>query len=138
MGTVRWPRVFLGGLVFFLVATAGEIVWSLAASSQLETPMAGDQGAMQTGAMAAHILWNLVVGVLAVWLYAAIRPRYGPGVRTALRAGVAVWIFVHATFALAASTLGFLSPELMAWSAAWGLVETLAATVAGAWVYREP
>jgi hypothetical protein len=55
--------------------------------------------------MAAHLLWGFVVGIAAIWLYAAIRPRYGPGAATALRAGFAVWLFVHATFSLAATSM---------------------------------
>ncbi len=53
--------------------------------------------------MAAHLLWGFVVAIAAIWLYAAIRPRYGPGPATALRAGFVVWLFVHATFSLAAA-----------------------------------
>ena len=69
--------------------------------------------------------------------HAAIRPRYGPGAVTALRAGFAVWLFVHATFSLAAGTMGLLPEKIMLISAAWSLPETLVATLAGAWLYRE-
>jgi hypothetical protein len=138
MGKIHWPRVVLGGLTFLVVAAAGEIIWGLVASSQLEAVISENPDAIQPPAMAAHVIWNLVIGIAAVWLYASIRPRYGPGVPTALRAGLVVWILAHATFALGASILGFFPATLMVWGAAWGLVETLAATLAGAWVYREP
>ena len=36
-------------------------------------------------------VWGFLVGILAIWLYAAIRPRYGAGSKTALYAGAAVW-----------------------------------------------
>ena len=35
---------------------------------------------------------NLAGGVWAMWLHAAIRPRYGPGAKTAVIAGLAWWI----------------------------------------------
>lgn len=34
---------------------------------------------------------DLAMGIWAIWLYAAIRPRYGPGPRTAIIAGFAWW-----------------------------------------------
>src|SRR5207249_3963498 len=37
------------------------------------------------------LAWGFLVGIFAVWLYAAIRPRYGAGPKTALCAGAAVW-----------------------------------------------
>src|SRR5262249_22206685 len=38
---------------------------------------------------------TFLLGFTAVWLYAAIRPRFGAGPRTALIAGVAVWVLAH-------------------------------------------
>jgi hypothetical protein len=34
---------------------------------------------------------TFVLGILAVWTYAAIRPRFNAGPKTALCAGLAVW-----------------------------------------------
>ncbi len=48
-----------------------------------------------------------------------------------------MWLFVHATFSLAAGAMDLLPAMLMLVSAAWSLPVTLAATVAGAWLYRE-
>lgn len=33
---------------------------------------------------------------IRIWLYAAIRPRYGPGPRTAIIAGFAMWLITSA------------------------------------------
>lgn len=38
------------------------------------------------------LVLNGVEGIVAVWLYAVIRPRYGPGPKTALLAGFTVWL----------------------------------------------
>ena len=43
------------------------------------------------GALLMFLAWGFLVGIFAVWLYAAIRPRYGAGPKTALCAGAAVW-----------------------------------------------
>jgi len=39
-----------------------------------------------------YVLLTIVGGVFAPWLYAAIRPRYGPGPKTAAIAGFACWV----------------------------------------------
>src|SRR5205823_11963536 len=55
-----------------------------AAISALGRQMGGAQLAM-------FIASGFLIGILAIWLYAAIRPRYGAGPKTALCAGLAVW-----------------------------------------------
>lgn len=47
---------------------------------------------MTGGAIAASVITWLVMGVLLVWLYAAMRPRFGPGFKTAAYAGLVIWI----------------------------------------------
>ena len=37
--------------------------------------------------LGSFVIWGLFVGIFPVWLYAAIRPRYGAGLKTALGAG---------------------------------------------------
>ena len=44
----------------------------------------------------AFAVWGLVVGILVVWLYAAMRPRLGAGPKTALCAGLLIWVTVYA------------------------------------------
>src|SRR6266699_5485447 len=50
------------------------------------------QAMMTSSAMISNIVMDFVLGVLLVWTYAAIRPRFGPGVRTAIYAAVLFWI----------------------------------------------
>jgi uncharacterized membrane protein YagU involved in acid resistance len=121
-----------------LVANVLEMLYGFATREQWEAFMKSANMQMRPASMVAHLVWSFVVGIAAIWLYAAIRPRYGPGPATAARAGLAVWLFVHATFALATVALGFFPAWLMAIGAAWALVETILATLAGAAVYREP
>jgi len=48
------------------------------------------------GQMVSLLTFGLVFivayAIVAVWLYAAIRPRYGAGPRTALISGIVVWL----------------------------------------------
>lgn len=42
--------------------------------------------------LAFLVIVNIAMGMWAMWLYAAIRPRYGPGPKTATVAGFAWWV----------------------------------------------
>ena len=80
-------------------------------------------------------LWGFAAGIAAVWLYAAIRPRYGAGAGTAARAGVAVWFFTWLLSMVAMQNMGVfpIAPVPLVWT----LVECIVATAAGAWLYKE-
>lgn len=87
--------------------------------------------------MAFYVVGGFAVGILAVWLYAAVRPRLGAGPGTAVKVGLVVWAlgWVWMTVPMA---LGGLAP----WSLAGitliaALIELPVATVAGAWLYKE-
>lgn len=136
MGRINWRRVILGGALAAVVTNVIEGLLTVVMREQFEAAMK-NMKAPAGGVMAAHLLWSLVIAVATIWLYAAIRPRYGPGPATALRAGFAVWLFVHATFSLAAGSMELLPKNILLMSLAWSLPQTLVATLAGAWAYRE-
>src|SRR5712692_2211367 len=81
---------------------------------------------------------GLVYGILMVWLYAAIRPRYGAGPKTAVWAGLAVWVagvlLPNAVFMGAA---GLFPASLTVMTTAAGIVELVVAALAGAALYKE-
>lgn len=131
-------RVVLGGIVAALVVNAGELLLGLLLKREYEVAMRM-LGVRVTSRAALYlpIAWSLVVGILSIWLYAAIRPRYGPGAPTAVRAALAVWALTTLTFAIVMASLGLFPPRLMAFSTAWSLVETTVAVLAGAALYRE-
>jgi hypothetical protein len=86
------------------------------------------------------VIWNILgflAGIAAVWLYAAIRPRFSPGAKTAVIAGIAVWFISRFLGALAEMNMGIYSQKLIMTGLVWGLVEIAIATVVGAWVYKE-
>ena len=78
----------------------------------------------------------LMLGISTMWLYAAIRPRYGSGPRTAAVAGFALWFYggvVDAFWAaMGAVPLGALVGPVAA-----NLPIALVAAVVGAWPYKE-
>jgi hypothetical protein len=80
---------------------------------------------------------DFIVGILTVWLYAAIRPRYGPGPKTAIYAGLTVWFLAYLRSRLGLVALGVFSTGLMAFAVLWAFVEMILASLAGAWLYKE-
>jgi len=66
-----------------------------------------------------------------------IRPRFGPGVKTAIIAGLVGWFCVYFYAGILNGTLFGVPPPLMFAGLVWGLVEYVIGAIAGAWLYRE-
>jgi hypothetical protein len=83
-------------------------------------------------------LLGIVTGIALIWIYAAIRPRLGAGVKTAVYAGVIVWIVgvlvPNVSFML---VTGLFAKHLALYTTAGGLVEAVAGAIAGAALYKE-
>ncbi len=135
MGKINWGRVFLCGLV------AG-LLWSLLSLTPLVL-VGGDLisavprlAAPSRGLFVFSFLVNLVMGTWAMWLYAAIRPRYGPGLQTAAVAGFAWWVM----YSLAKANwgpFGLVSTRALAYLLAASLPALVVTAVIGAWPYEE-
>ena len=92
---------------------------------------------ISAGVMVLHLAGGFLYGFFAIWLYAAIRPRYGPGPKTAVCAGAALWFIGYLMVILALASLDLFPARLLYIPAAVGLVELVAATLLGAWLYKE-
>lgn len=82
------------------------------------------------------ILLDFVVGVLLVWVYAAILPRFGAGLGTALKAGLAGW-FLASVLSGALSVQGVMPLGVMIITILVLLVEYPIAVVIGAKFYSQ-
>lgn len=81
---------------------------------------------------------GLVGGLVLMWIYVAIRPRFGGGVGTAIMAGVAVWVVGSLIPNLSFMWFGGLfSKHLTAFTTAGALGEIVIGAVAGAALYKE-
>jgi hypothetical protein len=91
---------------------------------------------MTTSAMVSYIVMDLVLGIALVWTYAAIRPRFGPGVKTAVYVAVLFWVLAG-VFLSGYMHMGMMSTGLW-WTFAFiGLVNFLLSAWAGAYLYSE-
>ncbi len=139
MGNINVGRVILGGLLAGLVVNIGETILNLfvVARGMEDALKARNLPPPGGGAIGGFVLLAFLLGIATVWLYAAIRPRFGPGAGTAAIAGLAVWFFAYLYGGLGQELLGFFPAGLTMVTLLWGLVEIVLGAVAGGWVYRE-
>jgi hypothetical protein len=86
-------------------------------------------------------LWALMCaayGIGSVWIYAAIRPCFGAGPKTALLAGGCTWCVGKGTVALDLVALGLLPGGILLGQLLGGLVGIVGGALAGAALYRDP
>lgn len=92
---------------------------------------------MMTGSMiAAYVIMDFVIGILLVWLYAAMRPRFGPGPKTAIYGAIYIWLVFGVAY------LGYLFNGMMSgttWTMASviALINVTLASWVGARIYSE-
>jgi hypothetical protein len=91
MTRINTGRVVLGGLAAGLVFNIVDAVINglilTADFADNATRLGLDPAAMEApAAIAAWVVVDFLLGLLAVWTYAAMRPRFGPGPKTAILA----------------------------------------------------
>lgn len=139
MAGINIARWLAGGV------TAGIVLWMLegAASmfymTEMETALAAHGLGVEMGGttLALSMLVSLIVGLTMIFFYAAIRPRFGPGPRTAVIVAVAYWIGGYAVSLLGYHMLGLFPAGMLVMWGVLGLVEMIVAALAGAWLYQE-
>jgi len=91
---------------------------------------------MSGAAIATNVISTFVISILIVWLYAAMRPRFGAGPRTAVFAGLVVWI-CGLVFHLDWLVVGMMSTTSFALASLLAFVEVQAGAWVGGMLYRE-
>jgi hypothetical protein len=140
MGRINTARVVSGGLVAGLIINISEAVLNLQVlAADLEAATTAHNLAPMGGnAIAIFTILGFVLGVALVWLYAAIRPRYGPGPRTAICAALTVWFLAYCFATINFAVLGLMPTGPLVIGLVWGLVELIVAALAGCRLYQEP
>jgi hypothetical protein len=79
-------RVLVGGLATGLVINVGETILNvpLAGAETEQALAARNLPPIGGGAIAYFVVLCFLLGILIVWIYAAVRPRLGPGPKTAV------------------------------------------------------
>lgn len=139
MPGMNGQRILIGGVVAGAVIFVVEGIASQLYMGPMEAALAEhDLSVTMTavGFVTAAIV-SLLVGVSLIWFYAAARPRFGPGPKTAARVAVFFWLGATVTSILGYRMVGLYPDSLLLQWIALGLVEAILAAMAGGWVYRE-
>jgi hypothetical protein len=138
MGKINWGRVIAGGIVAGIIINAFEYVTNgrvLAADWAAAMQTLGRQ--MPPNAVPIFIVWGFLVGIGAIWLYAAARSRFGAGAGTAVLTGFAYWVIGYLFPNVVNWALAIFPVRLLAITTIVGLVELILASLAGAYIYKE-
>jgi hypothetical protein len=139
MGRINMGRVVVGGLLAGLVINVSEAILNgVVFADDMNAAMAAlNRPPIDNRMIVWFVVLGFGLGIVAVWLYAAIRPRFGPGVRTAVLASLAVWLLAYLYPNVFIAITNLFPTRLMVIGTVWGLVEIVVATIAGAWAYTE-
>lgn len=141
MNKINFGRVVLGGLLAGLVLNIGEWLLNVKvlASQMQEFAVKHNFPAEPAGsAIAVAVGLTFVMGIVLVLGYACIRTRLGPGVKTAIMAGLFAWFAVYFYAGIINSVFAGIPASLVVMFLVWGLVEYILGAIAGAWLYKEP
>jgi hypothetical protein len=139
---INTGRVIIGGIIAGIICFIGDGIvhgvllnkeWA-AVVATLGRSNAGRLGQADFGYFA---IYDLLKGLLAVWIYAAALPRFGAGIGTALLAAFTVWLLVIPVPTLGLLPMAFFSARFAVLWSVYGLFPILAGTLIGAWCYRE-
>lgn len=86
--------------------------------------------------IATWVIIDFIIGVLVVWTYAAMRPRFGPGAKTALYAGFTLYLAITMVM-FGLSQGGLLPMALFVKVSLFSVITVAVGSVAGAWAYKE-
>ena len=139
MSQLNIARVILGGLLAGVVLNIGEFVYNgVLMADQMKAWNAQHNFAEpSTNFFVMATLLTFVLGIALVLIYACIRPRFGPGVKTAIIASLFMWFGLCFYMGYFFVALWDVPAKTYAMGLAWCLIEYALATIAGAWLYKE-
>ena len=140
MNEINTTGVLKGGLAAAVIMNISEFILNVpVAGAQMAAELtarnlpAADSGAQ----IAVFVGLTAMLGFITVWLYAAMRPRLGPGPKTAMCAGLIVWTCSYLYSAVTTGTIGVHSMGLVVLIIVWSLIEMLVASAVGGYLYHE-
>ena len=140
MSRINTGRVIIGGLVAGVVLNCIDYVvngmWLAPQWTAASAKLGSGLDAMSGNAVTGYVVADFILALVIVWLYAAIRPRFGAGAGTAVKAAVAVWL-VDAALGMTFVMIGMYPVHLMLTSLACTLVGMLIAAYVGGMIYKE-
>jgi hypothetical protein len=139
MAAINTGRVIVGGLVAGLIINAVETVMNMFVLADEMKAVYAKMGIAEPGgsALAGFIVLGFILGLLLAWLYAAIRPRYGAGPKTAAIAALLLWLGACLVPMGGWVMTGMYPMRLAIIGLVYGFVEFLLGALAAGAIYRE-
>jgi hypothetical protein len=142
MASINSGRVVTAGLLSGLVMNICDMAWNFTVMKDDMTAMAQKFGVDPNAAMSfsgalPFILIDFLTGLLVVWTYAAIRPRFGPGPKTALLAAFVPFAAVELVLYAFTSALGMMPMSAFLRGSATAVVTMALGGLVGGWAYSE-
>jgi hypothetical protein len=139
MGRINLARVLVGGFIAGIIINAGEFILNgVLLAEEMNAAMAALNRPPIDPSM---IVWFVIISFgfafILVWTYAAIRPRFGPGVKTAVCAAALCWGLGYLYPNLFFYVMNLFPRDMIILGVVWGLIEVIIAGIAGAWAYTE-
>lgn len=140
MGKMNFRRWLLAGLVAGVIM---DILGFLIDGLWLKGAwQAGMQSLALSGFAPSAWAWfnvlGIVNGLLALWVYVSIRPRFGPGLNTAFKAAIVFWVIGSLIPSLSFMVFGGqFSHQLAAYTTLGSFIQTIVGVIAGAATYKE-
>ncbi len=139
MGSINVSRWLLGGVLAGALMFVFEGVASLIYIEEMTAAMEAHGLSMEmspTG-FVIPVVVSLLVGLVGVFFYAAARPRFGAGPRTALIVATFLFLGGYLPSLLGYQMMGLFSSGLLVLWGVIGYVEVVLAVLLGGWIYRE-
>ena len=140
MNKINIGRAILGGLVAGVILNIGEFVLNtmvLGKDMQEFFKRCGFPPNPGSTFIVIAVVITFVLGIVIVLGYASIRPRFGAGPKTAIITALFAWFGVYFYQTVIGLGLGIMPTRVAVIALAWGLVEYIVATLAGAALYKE-
>jgi hypothetical protein len=139
MGGINVGRWLAGGIAAAVVIFALEGASSIFYLDQMMASLADHGLGMEMSglAMGLTVLVSLISGFVLMFFYAAARPRFGPGPRTAILVAVVLWLGGYFLSLVGYHMVGIYPTSLLVMWGAVGLAEMIIAALVGGWIYKE-
>src|SRR5262245_26854088 len=139
MSRINVPRLLMGGLVAGIVDNGLDFVinpYLVANENNVMMQRMNLRSDVAENSMWPWIAVDFIYGFILVFAYVAMRPRFGPGPKTAMITGMTFWIAFTAVFA-GLMSMGLYSPQHFGKNSFYSLVSTLLPVLVGAALYKE-
>ena len=139
MGKINMQKVLVGGLIAGVVLNViDSVLFGVVLKDQMAAAMTSiNRPAMTNAQIPWFVFLDFVAGIFLVWLYAAIRPRFGAGPGTAAKAGVAGWFLGSLLVTLFMWPMHLMPQNLTIITTVVALIQWPLAAVIGAKFYTE-